>query len=429
MIADLLFSMSCSFYPEKPLTHAETPGAENSAAGEDFSSSVEMSPEDINNTIQNTDDDYDFAGSGFLMLENNRFETADAFPGIQFNHPLDLQNAGDGSGRIFIAEQNGKIFVINPEDKSSPELFLDISSKVNDNGSEQGLLGLAFHPDFKENGQFFVNYTTEKSTIVSRFELDADNPVQADPESEAVMIEFSQPYANHNGGGLAFGPSDGYLYIGTGDGGGAGDPQKNAQNLGSLLGKILRIDINSVSQDRSYVIPEENPFKDNTEGYKEEVYAYGLRNPWRFSFDAIKGDLWVADVGQNKVEEINIVRKGGNYGWNIMEGSYCYDPPSDCNAEGLINPVYEYEHPMGRSITGGYVYRGKDVPVLEGIYIYADFITGYIWGLSYYEGRIAGNIILAETEYNISSFGIDENKEIYFTSFDGKIYKLILKQA
>ena len=326
---------------------------------------------------------------------------------------------------MFIVEQAGRIFVFDQKNAIEADLFLDISNRVNDNSNEKGLLGFAFHPDFKENGQFFVNYTTKNSTVVSRFTISKTNPNTADPDSEEIIITFNQPYANHNGGKLAFGPDDRYLYIAAGDGGGAGDPLKNGQNLNTILGKILRIDVDSHETGLNYSIPSDNPFKGNKEGYREEIYAYGLRNPWRFSFDTVTGKLWAADVGQNKVEEIDIIEKGKNYGWNIMEGSYCYDPPTGCNPEGLELPVYEYQHPLGESVTGGYVYHGNALGLLQNVYIYADFVTGYIWGLVYMEGQEVINLTLAKTDLNISSFGIDEDQELYFTAFDGKIYRLL----
>jgi len=361
-----------------------------------------------------------------LQDMENSFTITNAFPNISFDRPLEFQNAGDGSGRIFIVEQSGRIFMIDGAKASKAELFLDLSARVDDNANEKGLLGLAFHPDFKNNGQFFLNYTNKSNTVVSRFTIFKDNPNTADPGSEEVITTIKQPYANHNGGKLAFGPDDGYLYIATGDGGGAGDPQKNGQNLMTLLGKILRIDIDGKDSGLNYSIPSGNPFKGNKEGFREEIYAYGLRNPWRFSFDSVTGTLWAADVGQDKIEEIDIIQKGKNYGWNIMEGSYCYEPPSGCDPEGLELPIYEYQHPLGESGTGGYVYHGKTLSMLQGIYIYADFITGYIWGLAYIEGQTVQNFTLVKTDLNISSFGTDEDQEIYFTAFDGKIYKLAM---
>ena len=357
----------------------------------------------------------------------NRFMVQEAFPGITFNRPLDLQNAGDGSGRLFVVEQGGRIYVFGNSPAADTGLFLDISDRVDDSGNEKGLLGLAFHPAFKDNGSFFVNYTDRNNTVISRFTVDPDNPDSADPSSEEVLLTFSQPYSNHNGGQLTFGPRDGYLYIATGDGGSGGDPQGNGQNRETLLGKILRMDVDSKDSGLNYAIPPDNPFTGNTEGYREEIYAYGLRNPWRFSFDPLTNRLWAADVGQDTVEEIDLIEKGGNYGWNIMEGSLCFNPPAGCDPKGLELPVYEYEHPLGDSITGGYVYRGEELPMLQGAYIYGDFVSGLIWGLWYEEGKGNRNFTLAETGLNISSFGIDEDNELYLTAFDGKIYRLILQ--
>lgn len=359
----------------------------------------------------------------------NHFTLQDAFQGITFTRPLDLQNTGDGSGRLFVVEQGGRISVIDTASfETGAELFLDISDRVDDSGNEMGLLGLAFHPDFKNNESFFVNYTNGNNTVISRFTLSSGNPDTADPASEEILMTFQQPYQNHNGGQLAFGPDDGYLYIATGDGGSGGDPHGNGQNLGTLLGKILRIDVDNQDPGLNYAIPPDNPFTGNNEGYREEIYAYGLRNPWRFSFDPLTGDLWAADVGQDTMEEIDIVEKGGNYGWNIMEGSLCYNPRTGCDSAGLELPVYEYEHSLGESVTGGYIYLGENLSLLYGAYIYADFISGTIWGLWYEEGKEPANFVLSETGLNISSFGKDEDFELYLTAFDGKIYRLAQQQ-
>jgi hypothetical protein len=250
-----------------------------------------------------------------------------------------------------------------------------------------------------------------------------DNPDIADPSSEKIILQVAQPYSNHNGGQLQFGP-DGYLYIAMGDGGGAGDPQGNAQNQSTLLGAILRLDVDTSDSGLNYSIPEDNPFAGNTEGYREEIYAYGLRNPWRFSFDNATGDLWAADVGQNAIEEIDIIEAGGNYGWNIKEGTSCYNPAVGCNSSGLIDPVFEYDHSLGRSITGGFVYRGQNTPALTGLYIYADYISGRIWSLNYSTGAVVENKELFDTNLFISSFGIDDQNELYFLAFDGEVYAI-----
>ena len=422
IILILLFLTSCSRIQEKPVITAGLSLEETSANQESTTASTDET------SVTGSEATTESTGLNLKKLQGleNSFTVTNAFPGKSFKRPLEFQNASDGSGRIFIVEQGGKIFIVDSQKDSKAELFLDISDRVDDSSNEKGLLGLAFHPDFKDNGQFFVNYTTRNSTVVSRFTIARDNPNTADLGSEEIIITFKQPYANHNGGKLAFGPDDGYLYIAAGDGGGAGDPQKNGQNLKTLLGKIHRIDVDSKEPGFSYSIPPDNPFKGNKEGYREEIYAYGLRNPWRFSFDSVTGKLWAADVGQDKIEEIDIIQKGKNYGWNIMEGSYCYEPPSGCNLEGLELPIYEYQHPLGESVTGGYVYHGKTLSFLQDVYIYADFITGYIWGLAYIEGQGVQNFTLAKTDLNVSSFGIDEDQELYFTAFDGKIYKLAM---
>lgn len=361
--------------------------------------------------------------NGFPDAIANNYKVVDAFPDITFNRPLDLQNAGDKSGRLFIVEQPGRIYVLKDENAKEKEIFLDIENLVNDRGNEQGLLGLAFHPDYERNGYFYVNYTDNNGTVISRFR-ESNDINKADSGSELILLKFDQPFTNHNGGGMAFGP-DGYLYIATGDGGSGGDPLGNGQNRRTLHGNILRIDVDRRDQGLNYAIPEDNPFVDNKEGFREEIYAYGLRNPWRFSFDSFNGNLFAADVGQNAVEEINLIEKGKNYGWNIMEGTKMFSPDPKVDSNTLEPPIYEYLHPLGRSITGGYVYRGQEYKELEGLYIYGDFISGIIWALKYEDGKEPINIILAETNLRISSFGLSENKELFLTSFDGKVYRLI----
>ena len=365
------------------------------------------------------------AGPGRHELEGT-FTVEDVFPDMDFDRPLDLQHAGDGSDRIYVVEQAGRINVLSGVGAPEPLLFLNITDRVDDSGFEMGLLGLAFHPEFL-TGQpyFFVNYTNSSSTVISRFTVNVDNTYSVDPASEEILLTFAQPFRNHNGGQVSFGP-DGYLYIATGDGGSGGDPQGHGQNRRTLHGNILRIDVDNQDPGLSYAIPQDNPFAGNTEGYREEIYAYGLRNPWRFSFDPPTGRLWVADVGQNEVEEINIVESGKNYGWNIMEGSRCFNPAQNCDTEGLELPVYEYRHPLGRSITGGFVYRGERLPQLDGAYIYADFGTGLIWAL-WVEDGATENITLVDTNLQITSFGINEENELFFTAFDGKIYRLALQ--
>jgi glucose/arabinose dehydrogenase len=366
----------------------------------------------------------------FFSITAAQFQVESAFPSLTFIRPVDLQHANDQSNRLFVVEQSGiiKVFQNDPQVSSAGE-FLNITGRVNDSGNEEGLLGLAFHPDFQTNGYFYVNYTTNQPdrTVISRFSVSATNPNLADPNTELIILEFSQPHSNHNGGQIAFGPSDGYIYIATGDGGSFGDPDCNAQDRATLLGAILRIDVDTTAGNLEYGIPPDNPFSNNTNGYREEIFAYGLRNPWRFSFDPPSGQLWTADVGQNTWEEINLVVNGGNYGWSIFEGNHCYNSPWPCNppcdSTGLIMPVWEYSHSLGQSITGGYVYRGTSVPELSGKYIYADYVSGRIWALEYDSTGIVQNSLLIDTNLLISSFGTDEARELYICAFDGKIYR------
>jgi glucose/arabinose dehydrogenase len=348
-----------------------------------------------------------------------------AFVNLTFGRPVDLQDPRDGTGRLFVVEQAGRIIAfVNTPAVNTSKVFLDIQSRVNSTGNEEGLLGLAFHPNYAGNGHFYVYYTaiidSDRYSRVSRFQASAGDADAADPASEQILLEIPQPFSNHNGGQIAFGP-DGYLYIAAGDGGSAGDPAGNGQNRATLLGAILRIDVDSGSP---YAIPADNPFAGNNEGWREEIYAYGLRNPWRFSFDETTGRLWAGDVGQSRIEEIDIIEKGKNYGWKIMEGSSCYSPSSGCDQTGLELPVWEYTHQVGSSITGGYVYRGSNLTGLIGKYIYADYITGRIWALHYDGVSPAQNELLFDSSLNISSFGVDGGGELYICSFDGRIYRL-----
>jgi uncharacterized protein (TIGR03437 family) len=334
--------------------------------------------------------------------------------------PTDIQNAGDGSGRLFFIQQNGivRIFrngalVLQP--------FLDIRDKTR-SGGERGLLGLAFPTGFAQKQRFYVNYTDlNGDTVIAQYRMSA-TPDVADRASEIVLLRIAQPFPNHNGGQLRFGP-DGYLYIGMGDGGSGGDPLNNAQNLASLLGKLLRIDVEG---DPGHVrIPPNNPFV-NTAGTRPEIWALGLRNPWRFSFDRATGDLWIADVGQNTYEEINFQPAsspgGENYGWNRMEGMHCFQ--DGCNPQGLTLPVAEYDHSQGCSVTGGFVYRGSLSPALRGTYIYGDYCSGRIWGVER-EGIAWGNRTLLASGFSITTFGEDEAGEIYVAdAANGTIHRI-----
>jgi glucose/arabinose dehydrogenase len=361
------------------------------------------------------------------QLQGDVVRVVEAFPSLSFQRPVGIYSPLDGTVRLVVLEQRGVIRVV-PDDPSASDapVFLDIRDRVNDGGNEEGLLGLAFHPEFAGNGRLFLDYTASdpRRTIIAEFQIDPEDPNRVDPESEAVILEVPQPYSNHNGGQIAFGP-DGFLYIALGDGGSGGDPQGNGQNRGTLLGSILRIDVDRPSMGRGYGIPSDNPFVGSGQGFREEIFAYGLRNPWRFSFDPETGELWAGDVGQNRIEEIDLVRKGENYGWNIMEGSSCYDRPSGCDRTGLTLPVAEYSHQVGISVTGGYVYRGSAIPALEGHYIYADFGSGRIWAL---DAGIPGEAQPREilhTGLSIASFGVDGSGEILLCAFDGKIHRLV----
>lgn len=354
-----------------------------------------------------------------------QYEIEEAFPDLYFDQLTGLENAGDGSDRLFTVEQDGLIRAIHGSGETATRsLFLDISGRIDSNGGEKGLLGLAFHPNYAFNGWFYVNYTASDParTVISRFLVSEDSPDSADPESELVLLEFLQPYTNHNGGHMAFGP-DGYLYIAAGDGGSGGDPDGNGQNRATLLGSILRIDVDNPANGLNYGIPPDNPFAGNTDGYREEIYAYGLRNTWRFSFDHATGKLWAGDVGQGAREEIDIIVSGGNYGWNTMEGFACYSPSDGCSEEGLQMPVWDYPRSEGISVTGGYVYRGRNVPDLVGRYVYGDFGSGRIWALDRDEEGAFTNEELLESGFNISSFGVGEDGELYILNYGGKIYR------
>lgn len=337
-------------------------------------------------------------------------------------NPVHITNAGDG--RLFVVEQAGVIRIID-QGRLLPQPFLDIRKRV-DSGGEKGLLSVAFHPRYKDNGLFYVDYTTQQKglhTIIAEFKRRSDN--QADPESERVLLKIKQPYANHNGGQLAFGP-DGYLYIGMGDGGLANDPFSNGQNTQTLLGALLRIDVDRREGTRAYAIPPDNPFVGKAK-HREEIWAFGLRNPWRFSFDASDGLLYLADVGQDEYEEIDVIMKGRNYGWNVMEGPICTPGVSpNCNKSGLELPIFSYPHPDGFSITGGFVYRGKAIPELCGVYIYGDYVAQRIWGLRYDGSKVTQQQPLLKTRHAISSFGEDQAHELYLADYShGKVIKIV----
>jgi glucose/arabinose dehydrogenase len=333
--------------------------------------------------------------------------------------PVGLAHAGDGSSRLFVLLQRGRIVILQGT-SILPEPFLDIRPLVSCCG-ERGLLGLAFHPQYATNGFFFINYTdVNGDTVVARYSRSAADPARAESGSAQVVLRIPQPFSNHNGGQLAFGP-DGYLHIGTGDGGSGGDPGNRAQDLSTLLGKILRID---VDRGEPYTLPQDNPFRAAV-GARGEIWSYGLRNPWRFSFDRQTGDLFIADVGQNRLEEVNFTPAssggGENYGWRIMEGSQCFNPATGCSMQGLVLPVLEYGRSQGCSVTGGYRYRGARFPSLRGLYFYGDYCSGRIWGASQNAGGQWNSTELLDTTYSITSFGEDQAGEIYVVDHGGRI--------
>ena len=337
--------------------------------------------------------------------------------------PISLANAGDGSGRLFVVEQPGRIRIIQ-DGLLLPGAFLDITDRVGSEGFEQGLLGLAFHPQYAQNGYFFVNYTDlNGDTVIARFQVSAADPQQADSGSEKRLLFVDQPYRNHNGGQVAFGP-DGYLYLGLGDGGSAADPQGNGQSLAALLGKILRLDVDGGDP---YAIPADNPFASG--GGKPEIWAYGLRNPWRFAFDRLTGDLYVGDVGQNQWEEINFLPPGvagANFGWSFYEGTHPFRSDAVLAVQPVA-PVAEYGHNQGCSVTGGVVYRGVLLPAWQGIYLYADYCSGTGWGL-YRDGQ--GNW-QSQQLFNglgaVTAFGEDEAGEVYLLAHGGEVFRLEAK--
>tara|TARA_B100000700_G_scaffold64608_2_gene71247 strand:+ start:9976 stop:11136 length:1161 start_codon:yes stop_codon:yes gene_type:complete len=363
-----------------------------------------------------------------------------AFPNLRIARPIVITHAGDGSNRIFVASQLGSIHVFEKNSEvEEAAVFFDHEEQVTykDKENEEGLLGFAMHPNYKENGEFFLFYTTsdaEHTSVVSRFRVSKDDPNKADPTYEEELIRIPQPFWNHNGGTLAFGP-DGYLYIALGDGGKGGDPLKNGQNLSTLNGSILRLDVDSKDDGKNYAIPASNPFV-KSKGAKAEIYAYGFRNVWRLSFDRVTGTFYAADVGQKLWEEINIVKRGGNYGWNLREGNHPYVTENGEKGSGprpdLIDPIFEYDHETGKSITGGVVYRGSAAPQLNGMYVYADYVSGRIWALEhdYKSGKVIANHEIpnksaAGEKIPLITFGEDQDGEVYFSTQlrGGEIFK------
>ncbi len=353
-------------------------------------------------------------------LKWDQWEGVDDDGKVKAQRPLVLTHAGDGSNRVFVASQIGMIHVFENDPKvTKSKMFLDLRDRVHDwaKDNEEGLLGMAMHPRYKDNGQLYVYYTSEaepRMSIVSRFRVSRDDPDRADPSSEQIVMKIPQPFANHNGGSIAFG-KDGFLYIALGDGGGRNDPLENGQNLESWMGCVLRIDVDKTDGDKNYAIPSDNPFL-NRKNVPGEIFAYGFRNIWRMSVDRETGTIWCADVGQDLWEEVNILRRGGNYGWSVREATHNFGNSRRKIVDQPIEPVWEYDHQVGKSITGGFVYRGRKLPELSGAYLYADFISGRIWALWYDEKKeqVVKNMAIPTNGIPVFSFGEDEQGEVYY---------------
>jgi glucose/arabinose dehydrogenase len=338
--------------------------------------------------------------------------------------PLAIAAPNDGSGRLFVAAQDGKAWVVEADGTTRPGPLVDLSDRLR-SGGEQGLLGIALHPGFPTDPRVFVDYTDKAGdTIVASLTLDPGDPNRLDPASQRQLLFVDQPFANHNGGALAFGP-DGYLYVSLGDGGSGGDPQGNGQNTNALLGKILRLDIDSSGGDQAYAIPSDNPFANG--GGRGEVWLYGLRNPWRLSFDRANGDLWIGDVGQNAFEEVDVARAGIgglNFGWNRMEGSHCFRSDR-CERDGLTLPVSDYGRDLGCTVIGGYVYRGSRYPFLAGTYLFTDYCSGEIFALDASSNGLVAPVTVGNGSSGISAFGEDAGRELYITALDGTVSKVV----
>ena len=353
-----------------------------------------------------------------------------AFPNLYFERLTNLAQPAGDDNLLFVTEQAGLIRgFVNDLDTTESFVFLDIQDRVSTRGNEEGLLGLAFDPAYNESGKFYVYYSASnpRRSVLSRFQTPPNNTDSADATNEVIIMEIPQPYSNHNGGQLAFGP-DGYLYVGLGDGGSAGDPKANGQDLGTLLGSVVRIDVSRKKDRPGYGIPSDNPFF-GVEGAREEIWAYGLRNPWRFSFDRESGELWLGDVGQHLWEEIDLIQKGGNYGWNVMEGEHCFRPKAGCDTAGLEPPVFEYGSEEGCSVIGGYVYRGNRLPSLWGAYVYADYCSGSIWALRQEDGSVTDQRLIASLDRQITSFGQDRKGNLYVLTQNSGIYELVERGA
>lgn len=378
-----------------------------------------------------------FFCSAEVVFSQSKYTWEPAFPNLPaFFFPTEMTTAGDNSNRFFVTEQAGRIYLFDiNKNVSQRKLFLDITDRVHFSGSfgdENGLLGLTFHPDYTNNGYFYVKYSrlnnNKPESVVSRFQVSVANPDSAISSSEYILLVQPQPFFNHNGGCIRFG-SDGYLYISLGDGGGTADPLNSGQRINTLLGKILRINVDTSSGNLNYGIPASNPFADSTNPeVRKEIYAYGFRNVWKFSFDNWTDSLWAADVGEQRIEEVNVVRKGGNYGWRCYEGTLPFNTTGCGPVSEYIFPVYEYGHTEGRSITGGFVYRGTKYNEIFGKYIYGDYISGRTWALEW-DGILAVNEQLTQQSFLISTFGEDENGDLYLMRYSGQFGEIYILEG
>ncbi|MBW8381475.1 MAG: PQQ-dependent sugar dehydrogenase [Youngiibacter sp.] len=342
-----------------------------------------------------------------LQPKPESYKMVEAYPALTFKQPLEYVWF-EANGKAYVVERGGLILEFDDtSDVKDLSIFADLTSRVSVSATERGLLGFAFHPDYEDNGLYYVNYTTENDTVI-------------ESSKGEVILSFPQPYSNHNGGHIAFG-NDGYLYIAVGDGGGDGDPQVNSQNLSRIYGKLLRIDVDKKSGAKNYSIPSDNPFADGKGGALPEIFAFGLRNPWKFSIDEMTGKIMAGDVGQNRIEEIDEIVSEGNYGWNIMEGTSVYKDDKVTDKASLIPPLAEYQHPDGKSVTGGYIYRGELLRELHGDYVYGDFVTGRVWAYDF-ESKRSRQIL--DTGLNVSSFGLDKNGEMIIVDYSGKLFRI-----
>lgn len=368
-----------------------------------------------------------------IHVASAQYSWQSAFPNLPtFSNPIELVNAGDGSNRLFVVQQRGLVYVFqNSPSVSTRKVFLDLRDRVSQSGSEAGLLGLAFHPSYTSNGYIYAYFTTGSplTSVVARYQVSSTDPDTALRSSEFVLMSFGQPYSNHNGGKIAFGP-DRYLYIGLGDGGSGNDPGNRAQNRSEILGKILRIDVDAPSGNLNYSIPASNPYYGNSQGWREEIFAYGLRNPWKFNFDALTGTIWCGDVGQDAREEVDTIVSGGNYGWRLMEGFIC-NPSVNPNCQdtaGLLRPVWDYPNSGSDvAVTGGFVYRGLQYPSAYGKYFFADYGSGKTWHLTLNSVGLPTVVLISDESFSISTFGVDEANELYLCSYSGsgRIYRLV----